>query len=122
MKKILSTLAVGAALVAGALGTAGAASATPVDAQYDGCVKAGTDLYTTSGVSFAVYGRQIAGHISSGLRDPLQERNWVWHNTNESVDWIDANVLVNCATDVYLGFGPGDSYGGSGGGNGNLEA
>jgi hypothetical protein len=55
----------------------------------------------------AAFGRSIANDIASCLRDPLQERNWVYYNTNDSIGAVDANQLVNFATQVYLGFGPG---------------
>ena len=85
---------------------AGTANAGPAqDSQYVSCVSA-EGLYSSLGPSMlAARGRMIANHISSGIRTLLQERNWVYYNTNVSVDWIDANVLVNCATHSWLGYG-----------------
>jgi hypothetical protein len=54
----------------------------------------------------AAFGRLIANDIASCLRDPLQERNWVYNHTDDSIGVINANQLVNFATEVYLGFGP----------------
>ena len=100
---VIGGLVAGAATAA--LLGAGTANAAPADVQYVQCVKAGSDLYSSNGdAAMAQHGREIAGHISSGLRNALQERNWVYRNTGASVDVIDANVLVNCATMTYLGF------------------
>ena len=104
MKKII-TAALGAAAIAGSLLGAGTASATTPESYFLSCI-AQEDLYSTNGqAAMAQHGRNIANHISSGLRSPLEERNWVYQNTNASIDFIDANVLVNCATEAWLGFG-----------------
>lgn len=95
-------------MFAGSLGLAGPANATPYqDSQYVSCV-AQDGLFNYSGPSAqAAEGRAIAYDISSGLRTEIQERNWVYHNTPANIGLTDANYLVNCATQVYLGYGPG---------------
>ena len=104
-KKTLAAAVLGAAAIAAPLATAGTASATTPESYFLGCI-AQEDLYSTNGQAAMVqHGRNIANHISSGLRSPLEERNWVYSNTNASIDFIDANVLVNCATEAWLGFG-----------------
>ena len=72
-------------------------------------------LYNSNGPSFqASFGRQIANDISLGIRNELQERDWVYYNTPAGIGVTDANYLVNCATQVYLGYGPwSDGNGGS---------
>ena len=107
MKKILAAAGLGAAVALGSLVGAGTASADSYqDSQYVACV-AVDGLFSYSGPSAqAAFGRQIAGHIASGLRDPLQEREWVYWNTPGDIDRVSSNYLVNCATDIYLGFGP----------------
>ncbi len=109
MKKALAVAGLGAAITVGALMGAGAANATPrQDSEFIACTSA-QGLYNNTGTEAgAGYGRTIAYHISSGLRNPLQERNHVYHETPSSITLSDANVLVNCATTVYLGFGPND--------------
>ena len=115
MKKTLAVAGLGAALLATPMVAAGAASAYPgsdLDAQYVACV-AQDGLFSHGGPSMqAAYGRQIANHISWGWRDPVQERDWVYNDTPAVIGVTDANWLVNCATQVYLGFGPWDSSGG----------
>jgi hypothetical protein len=104
MKKIVIGGCAAAATAAALLG-AGQANAGTLEMQYAHCVHASSSLYSSDGdEALGEHGRQIAGHISSGFRNALQERNWVYNNTDASVGVIDANVLVNCATQVYLGF------------------
>jgi hypothetical protein len=119
MKKLLAVAGLGAAVAIGSLTGAGAANATPYqDSQYVACV-AVDQLYSTHGPSaVAARGREIANHISSGWRDPLHERDWVYYNTDSEIGVTDANFMVNCATQIYLGFGPDDpvpNYGYGGG-------
>ena len=107
MKKLIAVAGLGAAVIGGSLAGAGTANAESYqDSQFVSCV-AKDDIYSSNGPSSLVArGREIAGHISSGLRDPLQERDWVYRNTGSDIGLTDANWLVNCSTQVYLGFGP----------------
>ena len=85
---------------------AGTASACHQDADYVSCVAAVT---ASTPPRPERTGRPRAPdrqrHPSSGLRDPLQERDWVYYNTPRTISRIDANYLVNCATQIWLGFG-----------------
>ncbi len=107
MKKLIAAAGIGAALIAAPLAAAGTASASPQqDSQYVGCVAEGGIYNNLGPSSVATVGRDIAYHISSGIRDPLEEREYVYFNTPNSVSRTGANYMVNCATDIYLGFGP----------------
>ena len=104
-------LALSPAILAGfaalPLYAAPAAQATPSqDAQDVGCVSTGGGYNNNGPSAEASVGRTIANDIASGIRDPLQERNYIYNTTNSSVGITDANVLVNCATEVWLGYGP----------------
>ena len=107
MKKVLVVAGLGAAVAVSSLLGAGPASADSYqDSQYVACV-AVDGLFSYSGPSAqAAFGRQIAGHIASGLRDPLQEREGSTGTRPARSTWASSNYLVNCATDIYLGFGP----------------
>jgi hypothetical protein len=86
--------------------TPSAQATTSQDTQYC-AILSQNDLHNSGGCDAeSAVGRQIASDISLGLRSPLQERNWVYNNTNDSVGALDANVMVNTATHVWLGYGP----------------
>ena len=118
MKKALAVAGLGTAIALGTLVGAGTASAYPgadLDSLYVTCV-AVDGLYNHYGpTALATYGRQIANDIQLGVRDPYQEREYVYYDTPLTISRDDANYLVNCATSVYLGFGPGSDGGSSGG-------
>jgi hypothetical protein len=106
VKELLLSAAVLAGFAALALYAAPAAQATPQqDGQYVACVT-NDGLYSNRGPSaHAATGREIATDITSGLRTALQERNYVYETTPANIGLTDANWLVNCATEVYLGYG-----------------
>ena len=91
-----------------ALAAAPTASATTwQDAQFVSCTAA-EGVYNTFGTGHAAeQAHAIATDIVSGIRDPLQERDWLYQtNGMPNFSLTDANVVINCVTDVYLGFGP----------------
>jgi hypothetical protein len=96
--------------LAGALLVAPAPSAHAATAQQDTeycLILSENHIYNTDGCAAeAAVGREIASDISLPIRTPLQERDYVFANTNNTVSVLDANVMVNAATEVYLGFGP----------------
>jgi hypothetical protein len=112
MKKILAVAGIGAALTAASMATIGVASASPSadkDATFIACTS-DNGIYNPHGIATgAAYGRQIANDIELGPRNPLQERDYVYHTTTGEVGVTQANVLVNCATSAYLGYGPGST-------------
>lgn len=112
MKRITTTVLAAAALAAAALGTAAQAGATPLqDAQYVSCI-ADDGLASNSGPSSAAFvGRAIVTDIAAGLRSPAEEAAYVYANSNASITVTDANVMVNCATEVWLGYGPEGPHG-----------
>jgi hypothetical protein len=111
MKTFVKT-AVAAALLAVpaaalALAPATAHATAQQDSQYIACV-AQDGLYNNSGpAAAAAGGRMFAADIAIGVRTVAGEQRWVFLNTPMEITQSDANVLVNCATEVYLGFGPG---------------
>jgi hypothetical protein len=113
--KILTGTALAAlaapAVIAATIASAPAAQATAFqDSRYVACV-ATDGLYSNLGPSQAAAGgRQIAIDISAGLRSVTGEQEWVYRNTPSAIARSDANVMVNCATEVYLGFGPDGSW------------
>jgi hypothetical protein len=115
MKKLLTAAVTAAGLATAALaGGTGTANATGYqDSQYVNCVGY-WGIYSYAGpADMAFVGQSIANDIWYGRRDPLQERNWVYYNTPASINIIDSNVLVNCATQTWLGYGsegPHNSY------------
>ena len=112
MKKLLAAVGVGAALTVASVAATGVASAysgADKDALFIACTSDGGMFNPNGPAVGATFGRQIASDISSGLRDPLQERDYVYHITTGGVGITEANVLVNCATGVYLGYGPGST-------------
>ena len=92
----------------------------PWTAQQDGdyvALLAAGHIYNNLGPSAtAAIGEAIANDISSCRRDPLQERNALYALLPSSFSPSDANLMVNAATEAYLGFGPGDLMPGCGGG------
>jgi len=111
MKKILAVACLCAALNAGLFGagTANAYLGSDTDSTYVTCV-AQDSLYNNYGPSaLAAVGRQIANEIELGVRNPLQERDYIYRVTPYSIGVNDANWMVNCATSVYLGYGPGST-------------
>ncbi len=88
---------------------AGVAKAEPAaflqDAHYVACVAQG-GLHNTVGPAMAAaFGRALAREILSGI-SVGDEQQWVYLHTPAAVSRLDANVLVNCATRTYLGYGP----------------
>ena len=51
-------------------------------------------------------GRGIANDIAWGIRSEPQEYRYVYTSTGQYISQRDANVMVNCATEVYSGWGP----------------
>ena len=112
----MTKIRTGAAVLLGAAGLSAIASLVgpATNAQADSsqnaqyCAVLSQNGISNSGgcAAESAVGRQIASDISLGLRTPLQERNWVYNNTNDSVGALDANVMVNTATHVWLGYGP----------------
>lgn len=112
MRNVKQVVAGGAVATVALLGlgmttAAGVSGETPSqDAQYVACV-ASEGIYNNQGPSTAAaLGRSIANDIALGLRTPLEEQYWVYYNTPASITQYDANVIVNCATSIYLGYGP----------------
>lgn len=111
--KILTGTALAAlaapAVVAATIASAPAAQASPFqDSRYVSCV-AQDGVYSTLGPSEeAADGQQYASDISTGRRSVAGEQEWVLNHN--SVDRGGANTLVNCATEVYLSFGPDRSW------------
>lgn len=107
MRKFVAATVAALALTLG-VGVAGApdAAATPAqDAAYVACVAQG-GLYNELGPDAqAAIGRMIATDIANGV-PPLVERDWVYYHTPVEIGVTQANWLVNCATMVWLGFGP----------------
>jgi hypothetical protein len=119
---IMTKIRTGAAVLLGGAGLSAIASLVPAtallvatapsaqasasqDAAYVSCVT--PYVYNTYGPSVeATLGRSYATDISLGIRTPYQEQRYVYANTNDSVTQADANALVNCATEVWLGYGP----------------
>jgi hypothetical protein len=111
----MTKIRTGAAVLLGAAGLSAIASlvvpapsaqATPSQNAEYCAILSQNGLYNSGGcVAESAIGRQIASDISLGLRTPLQERDYVYSITNDSVSVLDANVMVNTATSVWLGFG-----------------
>jgi hypothetical protein len=77
------------------------------DSAYVSDVYAQGGLYNTSGpAGEAQTGRSIACDIEGGTRTALQERNYVFHINRGDISLSGATILVNTATEDYLGFGP----------------
>jgi hypothetical protein len=106
IKKIIlaGSLALCGAVGVSLLSSPPAAQASPwEDQSYVACV--GDNAFSYSGPSaMAAAGHSFATDISYGLRTPYQEQQWVYANTSESVTQYESNVMVNCATHVWLGY------------------
>jgi hypothetical protein len=95
------------AVIAATIASAPAAQATAFqDSRYVACVAAHGVSSNLGPIQAAADGRQFATDISAGLRSVAGEQEWVYRNTPSAIARSDANVMVNCATQVYLGFGP----------------
>jgi hypothetical protein len=104
----LAALAVPAAIAASITSAPAAQATTFQDSRYVACTDG---RYSNIGPSQAAAGgRQIAIDISAGLRSVAGEQEWVYRNTPSAITRSDATVMVNCATEVYLGFGPDGSW------------
>jgi hypothetical protein len=106
----------GAAIVIGGgllMGTAGAVLVPEVahaypggqDSAYLGCLYDGWGFPSNNPAASVRWGHEIASDIGSGLRSPVQERDFVFY-ASDIPTLARANVMVNCATTVFLGFGP----------------
>jgi hypothetical protein len=106
-KKLLLSAAALAGFAALPLYAAPAAQATPSqDASYVSCV-ARDQISSNLGPSdMAAAGRSMANDIATGVRSAAGEQAYVYNHTGSSITQADANVLVNCATEVWLGYGP----------------
>ena len=108
MKKFLATLMLSLAALAAMAGVLGAAPAAHAytgsqDHQYVTMVEAAgiTNTYGASGLIYT--GQGIANDIGIRGIDPLTERN-ILLSINPGLGITDANIMVNDACLVYLGF------------------
>jgi len=75
------------------------------DLQYVSCVSSGwegTGTHLVDAQSLIAQGHRIAIAVDNGV-DPITERNIIYRTT-DITSYTAANVMVNCATQVYLGF------------------
>lgn len=105
MKKVLAAAGIGAALFAASVATTGVASAASPDGRFLTCLAVGWGQSSDDVSGSLWWGHRIANDISSDLRSPIQERDYVYY-TSDVRTMVQANVMVNCATSTYLGFGP----------------
>jgi hypothetical protein len=87
----LAAVAIPAAIVAGMV--------------YLTCLAQGWGFSSDNPMGSISWGHRIAAAVSSGV-SPLDERDYVYYNS-DIPSLVRANVMVNCATGIYLGYGPG---------------
>jgi len=81
-----------------------AAAYTDEDVTYLGCLASGWGHPSDNPESSVRWGHQIANAIQAG-DTPIGDRNYLLAHS-DIAGVREANVMVNCATSVYLGFGP----------------
>jgi hypothetical protein len=106
MKKMIAASACALAMAgvgAAVLAPQANASVGP-DGQYLRCLAQGWGYPSNNSSASLSWGYRIVNAIQMGVT-PLDERDYVY--THSDIDSLaGANVMVNCATSAYLGFGP----------------
>jgi hypothetical protein len=104
MRALIYTGLIVAGMTVGVL-AAPYASADAGDGPYLNCLTRGWGFPSTNVLGSLNWGHSIRDAIGLGGVDPVVERNYVYAHSDVST-LTAANVMVNCATSAYLGFGP----------------
>jgi hypothetical protein len=102
---LTATLVAAGASVAALLGAGTANATSSQDSSWAACVGEQGIYNTTPGE-----GRSFSNDLAWGIRSGPQEDRYVYLITGNSISQSDANVMVNCATEVYSGYGPDSSW------------